>query len=431
MKHFYLVFDSMFVYVNVYIFFPVFLSLSLDLLATARRNKNFQNLKNARHSLDSLTLSTVPAISSPLTTTTTTTTAPPSSSNPAPSRSLDPSPTHRAKLNLPQLNAVSKSQGSSPRSSPTSPRTLSPSLYLPKSSSPTKGPRPKSAVPCMQSSSKGFGSKMKSSKSFDGGLTSPDVFFSSSKPTSLSNPHLSEPTDEEEQSIKPTLLSQALPLLNKYKHVENDSEGLYPQTNLQSSAMTKDQITRATPSNQSSVSGDLMTHVDTTPRPTNGVGDSVFLDPFISEDPSQSYCSHGMMVLSPTSISDHSPPPTPTIAPIPTHPPLTRISASTYRTHTQGQRSASDSGLDQSTSEFVGDDDGDDDDDACLLQRNGAVRGRPLSTQIICSGLYKLLPFLTHYHLQHACLLSFIRSSARSFKFHSCTAILKEKRMLI
>ncbi|XP_030830206.1 diacylglycerol kinase theta isoform X2 [Strongylocentrotus purpuratus] len=348
-----------------------------NLLATARRNKNFQNLKNARHSLDSLTLSTVPAISSPLTTTTTTT-APPSSSNP--SRSLDPSPTHRAKLNLPQLNAASKSQGSSP----TSPRTLSPSLYLPKSSSPTKGPRPKSAVPCMQSSSKGFGSKMKSSKSFDGGLTSPDVFFSSSKPTSLSNPHLSEPTDDEEQSVKPTLLSQALPLLNKYKHVENDSKGLYPQTNLQSSAMTKDQKTRATSSNQSSVSGDLMTHVDTTPRPTNGVGDSVFVDPFISEDPSQSYCSHGMMVLSPTSISDHSPPPTPTIAPIPTHPPLTRISASTYRTHTQGRRSASDSGLDQSTSEFVGDDDGDD-DDACLLQRNGAVRGRPLSTQIICS----------------------------------------------
>lgn len=76
-------------------------------------------------------------------------------------------------------------------------------------------------------------------------------------------------------------------------------------------------------------------------------------------------------------------------------------------------------------------DDGDDDDDACLLQRNGAVRGRPLSTQIICSGLYKLLPFLAHYDLQHACLLSFIGSSFSSFKFHSCTAILKEKRILI
>ncbi|XP_063951074.1 diacylglycerol kinase theta-like isoform X4 [Lytechinus pictus] len=176
-----------------------------DLLATTQRNKNYQNLKNSRHSLDSLTLSTAPSISytkSPV----------PSSGSPSSSRSLDPSPTHRSKLTLPHLNPVSKSQGSSP----TSPRTLSPSIYLPKSSSPTKGPRPKSAVPCMQSSSKGSSGKMKPSKSFDGGLTSPDVFFSS-KPTSLSNPHLSEPTHEEAGSVKPTLLSQALPLLNKHK----------------------------------------------------------------------------------------------------------------------------------------------------------------------------------------------------------------------
>ncbi|XP_041479327.1 diacylglycerol kinase theta-like isoform X3 [Lytechinus variegatus] len=175
-----------------------------NLLATTQRNKNYHNLKNSRLSLDSLTLSTAPSISytkSPV----------PSSGSPSSSRSLDPSPTHRSKLTLPHLNPVSKSQGSSP----TSPKTLSPSIYLPKSSSPTKGPRPKSAVPCMQSS-KGSSGKMKPSKSFDGGLTSPDVFFSS-KPTSLSNPHLSEPADEEAGSVKPTLLSQALPLLNKHK----------------------------------------------------------------------------------------------------------------------------------------------------------------------------------------------------------------------
>ncbi|XP_041479326.1 diacylglycerol kinase theta-like isoform X2 [Lytechinus variegatus] len=362
-----------------------------DLLATTQRNKNYHNLKNSRLSLDSLTLSTAPSISytkSPV----------PSSGSPSSSRSLDPSPTHRSKLTLPHLNPVSKSQGSSP----TSPKTLSPSIYLPKSSSPTKGPRPKSAVPCMQSS-KGSSGKMKPSKSFDGGLTSPDVFFSS-KPTSLSNPHLSEPADEEAGSVKPTLLSQALPLLNKHKTGENDSE------DLNSSAMTKYQISN---NNQSSLSGGILTNtsahsalnavapvtpnmgsmscshtpgsqdsqtmetLDPSSRPTNGMGISD------SVTPSEACFSPGMMVLSPSSISTPSPPPTPTIAPIPTHPPLTRTSVSMYRP--KGQRSASESGFDPSTPDFGDDGDSDDDGDACLLQRNGAVRGRPLSTQIICS----------------------------------------------
>ncbi|XP_072175373.1 diacylglycerol kinase theta-like [Diadema setosum] len=423
-----------------------------DLLSSASRSRSQQNLKHARRSIDSLTsFSTTPAsVSHDF--------LPPAPSKA--SRSLNPSPTHRSKLSLPQLNPVSKSQGSSP----TSPRNPSPSMYIPKSGSPSKSAanaRPKSAVPGMLSSRSQI-PKMSSSKSFDGGLLSPDVFFESpapSKPTSRSNPQLSEPKKDEESDCehsKPTLLSQAMTFMNQLNEQTNGSMPPSGTSNshsthisgsksssLSASSSSLDQSSTPQPSgsgpkgdvpppvmgeggaascpNTNSSATPCSDHLEggtTVSAPNGDTKESVQssespshsnlclhgnLSPLSDDAPSSSSTqtsqngtalqiqddhdplsvrvpappsSPGIMVIPAHSFSNPSPPPTPTIAPIPTHPPLTRASAYP-NAPAWGARSVSESGLDE--------DDADVDDDACLLQRNGAVRGRPLSTQIICS----------------------------------------------
>ncbi|XP_071481148.1 diacylglycerol kinase theta-like isoform X2 [Diadema antillarum] len=336
-----------------------------NLLSSAPRSRSQQNLKHARRSIDSLTsYSTTPAsVSHDF--------LPPAPSKA--SRSLNPSPTHRSKLSLPQLNLVSKSQGSSP----TSPRNPSPSMYVPKSGFPSKSAanaRPKSAVPGMLSSRSQI-PKMSSSKSFDGGLLSPDVFFESpapSKPTSRSNPQLSEPKKDEESNCehsKPTLLSQAMTFMNQLNEQTN---GSVPPSGTSNSHSTH--ISGGKSSSLSASSSSL--DQSSTPQPSESGPKGDVPLPATGEDVPAPPSSPGIMVIPAHSFSNPSPPPTPTIAPIPTHPPLTRATAYPIAP-AWGARSVSESGLDE--------DDADVDDDACLLQRNGAVRGRPLSTQIICS----------------------------------------------